>query len=551
MPDPTQQGTPTTSLPALDLSKSVPLPTSQPSAALPKLDLSKSVPLPAASPAPQPQGDIIDRVIAGHPTLERINKGLEEGVMSGFGLKAPDPNNPESLSFSDIAEQTIHNVTDAARNSFHALGGNWDNTSANGIAGNVVATAAAPIHMVGAGIDSMASAIQDGAKELTEGLRERDAEKASRGFGKVFASASQIAGGAEVQDAAKVGGKVVSRVGEAVQDRAAVPGNSLLRATRKENFLYGKNPGQAFVDEKIAPPLNPTLQGQLENLQDQFTRASNGIDQQVRQKLQDPNVAAKTIDASAHIKQGIVDAKNKLSQQQGVADRAKMIRGLDDLQDELLNKFAASGQVVGTIDRTPLAPVEVSDLKKAIGRSTEWVAKTDPEYTYKNFVNGTKKAIYGKLNDAIEQVAPGTKDLNARWANVIEAQRLLENRLIKEGTNELGIQRLLARGEWLGALGALAAGSPMTAAPFIADRLIRSSGGRVIRARGADAVGRGLQNVGQSNNAATVIGAAAAASVVPPRVTWTASDGSLHSAFDSPDNRAEVKRIDPTARFHE
>src|SRR5260370_34705026 len=44
--------------------------------------------------AKQSQGDIIDRAVAG-TSLEPINRGIQQGVAAGFGLKAPDPNHPD------------------------------------------------------------------------------------------------------------------------------------------------------------------------------------------------------------------------------------------------------------------------------------------------------------------------------------------------------------------------------------------------------------------------------------------------------------------------
>jgi len=58
------------------------------------------------------------------------------------------------------------------------------------------------------------------------------------------------------------------------------------------------------------------------------------------------------------------------------------------------------------------------------------------------YVNDVRKQLYGKLNDMVDQAAPTTKSgpgvraLNARYSNIIEAERLLRERLAHEEGNE-------------------------------------------------------------------------------------------------------------------
>ena len=456
--------------------------------------------------------DIIDRMIAGHPTAVAFNRSLEEGVLSAFGLKPPDPNDPHSITLSDVVDQSIHNITDAAKHSFAAWGGNTpaDAYGGAGILAKGVAAAMTVPDMMATGIEGMATTLEDGGKELIEGITQKDPQKTGHGVGKLMGTLGQIFSG---QESGEGIGKVIEKTGEAAEDVAPSAGNSLLRATNPKNFLYGRNPGRAFIDEKITPPLNLTLQGQLENLQDQFSVATDNLDNQVRTKLQDATVAGKALDPASTIKQTIQDAKNNLANQQGLANRQQMISDLDSLKTELLSKYDSQGKVIGTIDGKTLTPIEVNELKKGVGKSTEWVSSLDPEFARKNFVNGIKRQVYGQLSDMVDQAAPGTKDLNARYSNAIEVEGLLKKRLLKEGTNELGMQRLLARGEWLSALGGLISGHPLVAATAALDRAYRSTAGRVVRGRVLNAAGNAAQEGGATAGSAAG-GAGAAATAV-------------------------------------
>jgi hypothetical protein len=79
-------------------------------------------------------------------------------------------------------------------------------------------------------------------------------------------------------------------------------------------------------------------------------------------------------------------------------------------------------------------------------------------------------------------LAREVKALNARYANTIEAQGLLENRTAQEhGTG--GYNAALRKSEWVSGLGFLFSGHPYLGLPFIADRVARSVPAKVLEAK--------------------------------------------------------------------
>jgi hypothetical protein len=306
----------------------------------------------------------------------------------------------------------------------------------------------------------------------------------------------------EALESGAVGGVAGEAVGEAVPFVARKLGgvlekyapdfvNSLLK-TKKGSFLYGKNPGQAIIDESLNAPKSLTLAGQLENLHGQLETAGENLDSQIKQALSDPKVAAKKQDVVPTIHNTIEAAKQNVVGQTGIDTKA-YLEELNKLEDNILTKYDTDGNVIGNVKGARLSPAEISDVKKSIGKSTQWkINPTDPQYQIKSYVNNTRRQIYGQLADAVEQAAPEVGALNRRYANVIEAQGLLENRIAQEhGTG--GFTAALRKGEWATGLGAILSGHPYVGVPLLANRVARSVPGRVLESKGASAAGKAMQ----------------------------------------------------------
>lgn len=501
MADPQAQQAPAaTPPPEIDLSAGfVPKPASQ--APPQDIDLSAGFqPKPKGSPAialtPAPSQEAMPEPISP------IHKGLEQGVADAFGLKPPNPSDPHSLTLGDMVKQTYSNLKQGAIHSFENMGGHQEDLELPEGTGlisgpmpklkgrSALALIGTPVDMLASGIEGMASTLEEGSKQIYAGVKAGDHEAAARGFGKVLGSLGQIAMGME----GKAVNNMVGKAGEVVEKNASVPGNSLLRATSQKNFLYGKDPGRVFIDE----PIKPTLS--LDNLKEQLDTAGQNLSKQVRSVLQDPKVAAQKIRADQIIDGAITNSLNDLTKQSGLRNRQAVIDAIHTLRNDMINRYDSSGKMVGSIRNMDLTPAEVSEIKTSVGKSTKWdqiPGSVDPEI--QSFVNNTRKSVYAQLNNAIESAAQkgtqGTsvKALNSRLSNVIEAQGLLDKRLAQEGSNELGLRRLIAHGEWASGIGLLLSGNILPGSAMLADRAIRSTPGRIIRAKGGAALGEGMQ----------------------------------------------------------
>ena len=516
------------------------------------LDLSRSVPIPPQGFKPVDEIDLsaglVPKTQPKEPqtppsALDKIHKGFEQGVADGFGLTAPD-DDPHKLDLMDMMGQTWSNLKRSAIHSYENLGGASDEELSTAPAYRVdvpLRSAAAilgtPFDMIGTGIDSMATTIENGSKELVNGLKNKDHQAAARGAGKILASLGQIGVGMEGSAASDLVGKA----GQVAEKAAPKPGAGLLRATSVKSYLYGKNPGRVFIDE----PIKPTLS--VDNLKTQIQNAGKSLDQQVRSELTDPAVAAKQLDAVSVVDQAVRQELQDLAKESGLKDRKAVIDAIKKVRDDVVNIHDADGNVIG--DKSgPRTLVEANEMKKSIGRNTRWTG--DPEL--ENYVNSARKAMYGKLNDAIEsevgKAKPGTsiKALNARYANVIEASRLIEKRLAQEesgGFLGLGLRRAMAHGEWLAALGLFTHGEPLLGSLALADRTLRSTPGRMVTAQSLAGAGEGLQSAAKTGAPSTVVQGAA---IAGSSGKWTRVIlGNGNEKEVHPDDLEELQKRDP------
>lgn len=485
--------------------------------------------------------------VAPSSAFDKIHKGLEQGVADGFGLTAQD-DDPHKLSLMDMIGQTWSNLKRSAIHSYENLGGASDEELNNAPIYRVdvplrsaAAIAGTPFDMIGTGIDSMATTIENGSKELVNGLKNKDHQATARGAGKILASLGQIGVGMEGSAA----NDLVNNAGQVAEKAAPKPGAGLLRATSSKSYLYGKNPGRVFVDE----PIKPTLS--VDNLKTQIQNAGKSLDQQVRSELTDPAVASKQLDAVAVIDQAVQRELQDLAKESGLKDRQAVIDAIKKVRDDVVNVHDADGNVIG--DKSgPRTLVEANEMKKSIGRNTRWTGEPELE----QYVNSARKAMYGSLNDTIESVVqkakPGTsvKTLNARYANVIEASRLIEKRLAQEesgGFLGLGLRRAMAHGEWIAALGLLTHGEPLLGSLALADRALRSTPGRIITAQSLASTGEGLQSAAKAGIPGTAVqGAAVAASSGTNKwVRVKTSDNKMLEVH--PEDVEELQRRDPKA----
>lgn len=378
-------------------------------------------------------------------------------------------------------------------------------------------------------------------------------------FGEGLGLEAQMAAPEAAPEALAAGGRALSKAGDVAEKLAPESMNSLLRANKQANYLYGKNPGKAFIDENIKIPKNSfSMSGQLENLHGQLETAADNVGQEIRDALSDPAVSAKRIDIVPVVKKSIGDAKAYVSKQTGL-DVPKYIDELNKLEDNILTKYDPQGNSLGKVSNTAMSPQQVAETKTSIGKSTQWnVLPTDPEFKLKTYLNSVRKSIYGQLADTVESAAPDTniKSLNSRLANIFEAQGLLEKRIaLENGTG--GFNAALRKGEFWGGLAtALFSPEPLSktlGSLGVADRVIRSIPGKMATAKTLAGAGDVLQDAGTaaqspaSRSATTVAGKAAQSSVAahdsPNWIPVKLSDGRFIEVH--PEDLTELQRRDP------
>lgn len=330
--------------------------------------------------------------------------------------------------------------------------------------------------------------------------RERDIIEGTRQGGDLAGPLARTATDTALVLGAEKLPSAVKKVGQTAEKVAPESMNTLLRANKQANYLYGKNPGQAFIDEGIKIPKTEfTMGGQLENLHGQLETAGDQISSEIKSVLNDPTVAAKKLDIVPNVKNAISDAKKFVSQQTGL-EVPKYIDALNELEDSVLTRYDSQGNEIGKVTGTKLSPAEVADVKKSIGKNTQWkVLPTDPDLKLKTYINSVRKKIYGQLADTVEASAPKSNigELNGRFANIIEAQGLLERRIaLEHGTG--GMNAALRKGEFWGGLGTLLFSpepiSKTIGGAAVADRVMRSVPGKMATAKTLGAAGDALQS---------------------------------------------------------
>lgn len=542
---------PQASTPLFDMSKATPVADAAPSqsapantpdaspqpSATPLFDMSRAVTAdtPVAAIPPDPD-------LANHPILQKLDRGLRRGTLQGLGLHPDDQGHVGGLM--DALGQTVSGIKNSAIQSFHNLGGDTSDTDKPHFGQTLLNEAAivgTPFDMIGTGINGMAHTIEDGASDIKKGISASggvDHETIAQGAGKIIAALGQIFMGSEKGAATEVikkMGDATEAAGTVVDKNATRPANGLVRAKTARSYSYGKNPGQTILDENIKPT------NSLENLQKQVEDSQTNLGNQVRQVLTDPSVAQRTVNAAQVVDTKMNEVLNKIADEKGLQNRQGVIDAIKQIRKDIVGIHDADGNMVG-MTTGPRTLVEANEMKKSVGRNTRW--NNDPEIS--QYANDFRKGAYGALNDAVENevqsaaknnpnnpLVQSVKALNQRYANSIEFERLLKDRVVKEANADVGLNNFLKKGAfWTGMTYLLGGGHPLLGGAILANEAIRTPIGRIINTKMQSAAGGALQDTGTAMRgagpAAAAQGASVAASGQGGTVRIKASDGSLH-----------------------
>ncbi len=71
-------------------------------------------------------------------------------------------------------------------------------------------------------------------------------------------------------------------------------------------------------------------------------------------------------------------------------DTKAYLNELNKLEESIFTKYDTDGNVIGNVKGARLSPAEISDVKKSIGKSTQWnLDPKDPQYQVKGYINRT------------------------------------------------------------------------------------------------------------------------------------------------------------------
>ena len=135
------------------------------------------------------------------------DRNLGLGFERGLGFTPPNPNDPNSLGWMDIAKQTIGNLKQALAKSYQ-FGAAGDSPGVAKIdpATYLLATGDLGAHIV----EGLASGVETGASDAYKGLRTKDPVLGMQGLGEGIAAGGQTAAAMESPDAARAAASAVT-----------------------------------------------------------------------------------------------------------------------------------------------------------------------------------------------------------------------------------------------------------------------------------------------------------------------------------------------------
>jgi len=176
----------------------------------------------------------------------------------------------------------------------------------------------------------------------------------------------------------------------------------------KNAYLFGKNPAQAIIDEKI-------IANNWDDLVSKISNKKQVLGDEITQNIK--NAANKaTVDITKTLEKNINEFGKK------VVDKNSWASFADKVQ-QLTGEFKPdikTGQLVKIADKdiTKLTVNEIWDLQKRVGKLTQWTGAVGEKEA-----NQQLHKLYRELGKQLDTMAPGTKELQMRYANMIGAEK--------------------------------------------------------------------------------------------------------------------------------
>lgn len=333
------------------------------------------------------------------------------------------------------------------------------------IAGGVTGAIASPINKVVLGgrllanapnLAKLASKVPSLARNMMKGGALAAAYTPQTGKGDILApvervkqgilGAGLIAGGRVAGKGAKAVFNTVKNMPQSMQKTSGRLINSIIKPLKKD-FAYGKNAGEMVAKEGI-------IANNFDDLAAKINQRKNEIGKQIGEVVKDPRINSKKsnyADLVNPIDEAIAEASKSPRTNAGV------IKRLNDTKMDILGaKEMPDGQIIYTRDFSKLSPSEAVEIKREIGQMTKWTGNDSDDKA----VNLALKKVYGKLKSKINEVVPGLKDLNERYASMETADIAVKYRdKILQRQNAINIFPKMSIGG--GILGGFALGNPV------------------------------------------------------------------------------------------
>lgn len=203
--------------------------------------------------------------------------------------------------------------------------------------------------------------------------------------------------------------------------------NNLIRPSKNE-FSFGRNPGKAVVDEGITANTREGLLKEINTKRVQIGKETNA--------------------ALKNVPEGVVvDLKPLLAPIDKAMNEAissgerTLFNRLKDIKEGLTKEFIeVEGVLTPVRDKNLiLTPENANKVKQKIGADTKWTGQA-----FDNDINKVRRELYANINTAVDEAVgdigdTGTriKQLNNRYANLLGAEKSLENRIQIAARNNL------------------------------------------------------------------------------------------------------------------
>lgn len=229
---------------------------------------------------------------------------------------------------------------------------------------------------------------------------------------------------AAIPVASKAFGQFVKFMGKGKQALAEQQIAQLIKPD-KNAYLFGKNPAKAIIDEKIVANNWEDLAKKVGGKMDEV---GSEIDNVVSSAP-----ATKTIDATQILNKNAEEFGGKVTgkdQWRTFSDRMQQLTG--EFKPDL-----ASGELVKIADKdlSKMTAKDVWELQKKVGKLAQWTGAVGEKEA-----NVQLQKMYGQLGKALDEMAPGTKQLQRRYAELLGADKALTNRMAvaKRNSNIMG-----------------------------------------------------------------------------------------------------------------